>query len=86
MDLVLFTIQSPWAGPSQVALMVKKLPANAGESSVQSMEKGMATHSIIPARRMSWTEEAGELQSIGSEQSFGLCGRGRGQNDMGEWH
>ena len=20
------------------------------------------------------------------EQSFGLCGRGRGQGDMGEWH
>ena len=20
------------------------------------------------------------------EQSFGLCGRGRGQDDMGEWH
>ena len=66
--------------------MVKKLSANAGESRVQSMEKGMATHSSIPAWRMSWTEEPGGLQSIGSNQSFGLCGRGRGQNDMREWH
>ena len=22
----------------------------------------------------------------GIEQSFGLCGRGKGQDDMGEWH
>ena len=22
----------------------------------------------------------------GIEQSFGLCGRGQGQDDMGEWH
>ena len=23
---------------------------------------------------------------IGFEQSFGLCGRGRGWDDLGEWH
>ena len=39
--------------------MIKKLPANAGESRVRSMEKGMATHSSILAWRISWTEEPG---------------------------
>ena len=26
------------------------------------------------------------LERIGSEQSYGLCGRGRGWEDLGEWH
>ena len=30
------------------------------------LEKGMATHSSILAWRISWTEEPGRLQSIGS--------------------
>ena len=30
------------------------------------LEKGMATHSNILAWRIPWTEEPGELQSIGS--------------------
>ena len=34
------------------------------------LEKGMVTHSSILAWRVSWTEEPGELQSIGS-QSIG---------------
>ena len=29
------------------------------------LEKGMATHSSILAWRISWTEEAGGLQSVG---------------------
>ena len=33
------------------------------------LEKGMATHSSILARRISWTEETGRLQSIGSQKS-----------------
>ena len=34
------------------------------------LEKGMATHSIILAWRISWTEEPGELQSMGSQKSW----------------
>ena len=32
------------------------------------LEKGMATHSSILAWRISWTEEPGELQSMGSQR------------------
>ena len=32
------------------------------------LEEGMATHSSIPAWRIPWTEEAGRLQSIGSQR------------------
>ena len=32
------------------------------------LEKGMATHSIILAWRIPWTEESGELQSMGSQR------------------
>ena len=53
--------------------MVKSLPAMQ-ESWVQSLgqedplEKGMATHSSILARRNSWTEEPGRLQSMGLQR------------------
>jgi len=30
-----------------------------------ALEEGMATHSSIPAWRITWTEESGEIQSIG---------------------
>ena len=51
--------------------MVKNLPAMR-ETWVRSLgwedplEKGMATHSSIPAWRIPWTEETGGLQSMGS--------------------
>ena len=32
------------------------------------LEKGMATHSSILARRIPWTEESGGLQSMGSQR------------------
>ena len=32
------------------------------------LEEGMATHSSILAWRIQWTEEPGELQSIGSQR------------------
>ena len=32
------------------------------------LEKEMATHSSIPAWRISWTEEPGDLQSMGSQR------------------
>ena len=31
------------------------------------LEKGMTTHSSIPAWRIPWTEEPGGLQSMGSQ-------------------
>ena len=58
-----------WA--SMVAQTVKNLPAMQ-ETRIQSpggedpLEKGMATHSSILAWRISWTEEPGKLQSMGS--------------------
>ena len=53
--------------------MVKNLPAMQ-ETQVQSLgqdnplEKGMATHSSILARRIPWTKEPGGLQSIGLQR------------------
>ena len=58
---------------SLVALTVKKLPAMQ-ETQIQSLgqedplEKGMATHSSIPAWKIPWTEEPGGLQSMGSQR------------------
>ena len=59
--------------PSQLKL-VKNLPAMQ-EAQVQFLgwedprEKEMATHSSILARKIPWTEEPGELQSMGSQES-----------------
>ena len=59
---------------SLVAQMVKNLPA-IQETWVQSLgwedpvEKEMATHFSILAWRVPWTEEAGELQSMGLQES-----------------
>ena len=53
--------------------MVKNLPAmqetqvlSLGQE--DSLEKKMATHSIILAWRIPWTEEPGKLQSMGSQE------------------
>ena len=61
---------------SQVALVVKSLPANAGGRRdvgliprEDPLEKGMATHFSILAWNSPWTEEPGELQSLGSQKS-----------------
>ena len=59
-----------WA--SQVALLVKGLPDNAGDfrdaglipGSGRSPGGGQTTHSCILARRIPWTEEPSGLQSI----------------------
>ena len=56
--------------------MVKNLPAmqESQEMQVQSLggedplEEGMATHSSILARRIPWTEEPRQLQSIGLQR------------------
>ena len=61
-----------WA--SLVVQLVKNLPA-IQETQVRSLgqedplEKEMATHSNILAWKISWTEEPGRLQSMGSQES-----------------
>ena len=60
----------------QVALVVKNLPANAGDirdvSSIPESEdplsEGMATHSSILSWRIPWREKPGGLESIGSQR------------------
>ena len=62
-----------YSGASLVAQMVKNLPATQ-ETWVSSLgredplEDNMATHSSILAWRTPWTEEAGGLQSMGSQR------------------
>ena len=70
-----------WA--SQVVLVVKKPPANAGDirevglilgsvsrslGQEDPMEEGMTIYSSILAWRIPWTEELGGLQCIGSQR------------------
>ena len=56
-----------------MAQRLKRLPA-VQETRVRSLsqedplEKEMATHSSILAWRISWTEEPGRLQSMGSQR------------------
>ena len=60
-------------GASLVAQSIKNLPA-VQETRVRSLgledplEKEMATHSSILAWKISWTEEPGGLQSMGSQR------------------
>ena len=54
--------------------MVKNPPANAGDLGStlgweDPLENEMATHSSILAWEISWTEEPGKLQSMGSQES-----------------
>ena len=62
---------------SPVAQLIKNLPAMQ-ETWVHSLgqedplEKGMATHSSIFARRIPWTEEPGGLQSVGLQSQTRL--------------
>ena len=57
-----------------MAQVVKNMP-QVQETQVQfldredPLEKGMATHSSIIARRIPWTEEPGGLQSRGLQES-----------------
>ena len=62
---------------SQVALVVKNPPVNAGDGGSspgwgRSLEDGKATHSSILAWRTPWTEEPGGLQSIGKQSQTQL--------------
>ena len=64
-------------GASQVALVVKNPPANAGDAGDhglipawgRSLEGGNAIHFSILAWEIPWTEDPGGLQSIGSQKS-----------------
>ena len=54
--------------------VVKNPPASSGDRGSipwlgRSLEKEMATHSSILAWEISWTEEPGRLQSMGSQKS-----------------
>ena len=68
--IYLFPVES-WA--SLVAQLVKNLP-KVQETQVRSLgwedpqEKEMATHCSILAWKISWTEEPGGLQSVGSQR------------------
>ena len=61
---------------SQMALVGKNPPANAGDTEMQvqslgwdnPLEKGTATHSRILDWRIPWTEGPGGLQSVGSQR------------------
>ena len=61
-------------GASFIAQSVKNLPAKQESwlgflSQEDPLEKEMATHSSILAWRITWTEEPGGLQSMGSQES-----------------
>ena len=57
--------------------MVKNPPVNAGDirgvglipGLEKPLEEGIATYSIILACRLLWTEDAGSLQSLRSQES-----------------
>ena len=58
-----------------VALVVKNLPANAGDTGdagslgwEDPLKEGAATYSSILAWRIPWTEDPDRLQSIGSQR------------------
>ena len=61
---------------SQVVLVVKNVPTNAGDTEMRVqtlgredlLEEGMATHSSICAWRIPWTEETVGLQSTESQR------------------
>ena len=63
---------------SQVMLVIKNPPANAGDirdvgltpgkSRENPLEEGVAIHSSIRAWRIPWAEEPGGLESIGSQR------------------
>ena len=58
---------------SLIAQLVKNLPAMQGDwvrflGQEDPLDKGMATHSSIPAWKIPWTEEPGKLQSLESQR------------------
>ena len=78
-NLRMFPLISPLHshGASQMVLVVKNLPANAGDTETWArslgredpLEEGMATPSGVLAWRITRTEELGGLWSIGSNRT-----------------
>ena len=65
--LVFWASTGGWGFPG--GSVVKNLPASAGSLGQEDpLEKEMATHSSIFAWRISWTEELGRWQSLGSQR------------------
>ena len=71
--LSIFSFLIAFLGVSLVAQIVKNLPEmlaiwvlSLGQE--DPLKEGMATHSSILAWRIPWTEEPGELQSMGSQR------------------
>ena len=65
--------------PAMRETWVQSLVPRVGRGEGRSLEKGRATHSSILAWRIPWTEEPGELQSLGS-----VGGEGRKELDTTE--
>ena len=67
---MVYTVEEMTLWASEMELVVKNLPANAGDAGdpdwEDPLEEGMATHSSILALRIPWTEEPDRLQAIGS--------------------
>ena len=75
---------------SQVVLVVKNSPANAGDTrdadQKDPIERGMAIHSCILAWRIPWTEETGGLWSIGSQSQTRLKWLSTHMNDYTQYY
>ena len=67
-NMVIIVIYICLFSDSQVTLMIKNPPTNAGDIRGVHLKKGMATHSNILAWRIPWTEEPGGLQFIGLQR------------------
>ena len=68
-QVFLSSLQGPYRA-SLVTRTIKNLPAmqETWVHQEDPLEKGMATHSSILASRVSWTEDPGRLQSVGSKR------------------
>ena len=74
---MLVTVWSALEGASQVVLVVKNLPTDAGDARDaglvpglgRSPEKSMASHSSTLAWKIPWTEGPGRLQSMGLQRA-----------------
>ena len=75
-----------WLG----SLAANNLPANAGDSSLNLgwedlLEREMATHSSALAWKIPWTEELGQLQSMGWQRAgYDLVTKQHSNNIIGE--
>ena len=67
-NLVIIVIYICLSGDSQVTLVIKNPPTNAGDVRGVPLKKGKATHSSILTWRIPWTEEPGGLQFIGLQR------------------